>query len=214
MSHKPCLDQIVEEFKGGKITGWCPLEKALDLAVTVLALRPKVVVETGVWSGRSLIPMALACKHLGDGICVAIDPWSTQASVEGYSGENADWWSKQDHDGMLKHFSMHIQRLGLEGFVQVQRAKSDDAVIPDVIDIFHCDSQHTDQAIREIHRIATNVRVGGIVILDDLSWQNEGTQPIAQAVDALISIGFKELYRIKQNDGEWGVFQRIKKKRS
>lgn len=209
MSHKPCLDQIVEEFKGGKITGWCPLEKALDLAVTVLALRPKVVIELGVWGGLSFIPMALACKHLGSGTCIGVDPWSKDASIEGYDEPNAKWWSAQDHDTILKDFSLNIQRLGLESFVQIQRAKSDDAIVPDIIDAAHIDGQHSHQASKDVARYAPHVRAGGIVIMDDLGWTVDGVATVKPAVDLLISMGFTELYRTKLATGEeWGIFQR------
>ena len=40
----------------------------------VLALRPAVVVEIGVWRGSSLLPMALALKELGRGQIVGVDP--------------------------------------------------------------------------------------------------------------------------------------------
>ena len=55
------------------IGDWCPLDKAKTLAAMVLALRPAVVVEIGVWRGSSLLPMALALKELGRGQIVGVD---------------------------------------------------------------------------------------------------------------------------------------------
>lgn len=194
-----------------RITGWCPKEKAFDLVAAVLALRPNVVLETGVWGGRSLIPMAMALQFLNRGIVIGIDPWSPQASIEGYSGPNQDWWSRVDHEGVYKQFISDVQRLHLNQFVSVVRAKSDKAACPNTIDILHLDSQHTDQASREVEKFASRVRVGGVCFLDDLSWHNGDDMPVQRAIEDLFKIGFIELFRKKQDDGEWGAFQRVKK---
>lgn len=55
--------------------GWCSLEKANALVALIVALRPCVVVELGVWMGGSAIPMALALRAVGSGQLVAIDAW-------------------------------------------------------------------------------------------------------------------------------------------
>src|SRR4051812_47320274 len=72
--------------------GWCTVDKAKTLAASVLAIRPGTVVQIGVWAGRSLIPMALACQSVHKGIVIGIDPWSPDASAEGQIGENLAWW--------------------------------------------------------------------------------------------------------------------------
>lgn len=209
MTRDHVINQIVDEIQSGDIAGWCPVEKALDLAATVIALRPKIVVETGVFGGLSLLPMALACEAINHGVVIGIDPWSAEASTEGYSGENASWWGSLDHEKIYQSFMGHVGRLGLKNRVAVERAKSDDAAAPAVIDLLHLDSQHTEQAVREVNKFATRVRIGGIVCLDDLSWTNDGVAHVAKAIDALLALGFVELYRVNQAAGEWGMFQRV-----
>jgi predicted O-methyltransferase YrrM len=203
------FNQIAEEFNAGRIPGWCPIEKAMDLACTVIALRPKTVVEIGVYGGLSFIPMALACQAIDCGICIGIDPWSQAASAEGYTGENQAWWSQLNHEGILGSFRSNVDRLGLQNRIVIDRAKSDDAKIPEVIDLISVDGQHSEQAIRDVNRFASHVRVGGIVCMDDLEWVNDGIPHVAQAVEALLKLGFVELYRRKQPNGCWGMFQRI-----
>ena len=64
--------------------GWCTLDKMNVLASLIVSTRPQVVVELGVWAGRSLIPMALALRYNKVGKAIAIDPWDSKASAEGY----------------------------------------------------------------------------------------------------------------------------------
>ena len=203
------FNAITDEYQENRIIGWCPLEKALDLAATVVALRPKVVVETGVYGGRSLLPMALACEAVGCGTCIGIDPWSPQASGEGYDAENAAWWGKLDHEGVRASFYANMALLGVKDRIVVHRMKSDDAPVPEVIDLLHLDSQHTEQAVREVNRFAANVRVGGVVVFDDIEWQNSGDMPVKRAMKTLIPMGFVELYRRVQPNGNWAAFQRV-----
>lgn len=212
MTHDHVINRIVDELESGAITGWCPVQKALELAAVVIALRPKMVLETGVWGGRSLLPMALACEAIGSGVVIGIDPWSPSASTEGYTEKNAEWWSQQDHQRVYEGFMGHVGRLGLKNRVAVERAKSDDAAVPAVLDLVHLDSQHTEMAVREVRKFAANVRIGGVVCLDDLGWVNDGVPHVAQAVDELLKMGFVELHRTKTERGdEWGFFQRVSK---
>lgn len=200
---------ITDELTHGGITGWCEIPKALELAAMVVALRPKVVVELGVWGGRSLLPMALACEAVDCGVVFAIDPWSAPASAEGYDAVNADWWSKQPHEVVYQNFVAHVHRLGLANRVAIERAKSDDAAVPEVIDGLHIDGQHSAQAVRDVQRWASHVRLGGITVMDDLEWTVDGVPCVKQAVEQLLALGFIELHRTKTEKGCWGFFQRI-----
>lgn len=212
MTHDHLINRIVDELQGGGITGWCSVQKALELATAVIALRPKIVLETGVWGGRSLLPMALACEAVGSGVVIGIDPWSPQASTEGYDGANSKWWGEQDHERVYQSFMGHVDRLGLKNRVAIERAKSDDAMVPESIDLCHLDSQHTGQATREVHKYASRVRLGGIVVMDDVEWHNDGVKSVAQAIIELLKIGFVELHRTVEPTGcNWGFFQRIEK---
>lgn len=211
MTQDYLFNKILDELSGanGAITGWCEEAKALDLAAMVLALHPKVVVELGVWGGRSFIPMALACKHVGTGVVIGIDPWSPEASAEGYDTVNADWWSKQPHEQVYRGFVDHLTRLDLLGCTAIRRVKSDDAEVPPVVDALHVDAQHCAHAIRDVKRFAPAVRIGGIVCMDDLEWTTNGIAHVKQAVAELLALGFVELHRTKTEKGCWGFFQRV-----
>lgn len=186
-----------------ELQGWCSQDKAAALAAAVLALRPKVAVEIGVFGGSSFLPTALAMEACDCGHLTGIDPWSPDASTDGYVGENEAFWRAVDHEAVMQKFLGHVRELGLEQRVTIERKRSDDARPPKVIDLLHVDGQHTDQAVRDVKRFASKVRVGGLVCMDDINWTGGG---VARGVEALLKFGFVEIYRI----GEGAMFQRVK----
>lgn len=204
------LNKIEEEHNAQRIIGWCPLPKALDLAMLVFTLRPRVIWELGVFGGKSAIPMMLACKEVGQGVVNCCDPWEKTASQEGYDGENLAWWGSVDHDGVYRSFRDNLDRLQLNEWCRIHRMKSDDAIPDNSIDLIHYDSQHSEVVLRELKRFGSKLRLGGVAVLDDLAWTNSGTNHVAMAVEKLLKSGFIELYRTKTEDGYWGVYQRVR----
>ncbi len=185
-----------------KLEGWCTIDKALDLAATVLTLRPEVSVEIGVFGGKSVIPIALAHSAIGKGQVWAIDPWAANESVKGQNAENDAWWSKLDHDSVHRKFVDAVVQEGLMGQIHIIRDTSDNVKPPNKIDFLHIDGNHGPQAFKDAKRFAPNVRVGGVVFLDDLGWDGGA---VGKAAEFLGDSGFIRLY-----DRDSGaMFQRI-----
>ena len=200
---KPTLTESIIDALTRIPHGWCSIEKALELADTITSNKMERIVEIGVFAGRSLIPMALACKHQGFGKVVGIDPWQPQASVEGQTGENMTWWSKLDHDAIYAEFLRCVAILGVEPYVDVQRLRSDDFFPIGPIQLLHVDGNHSDQALRDAERYAPLVPVGGYTYLDDLGWQGGG---VTRAMYAIQEMGFE-----KQYDRDTGaMFKRVR----
>ncbi len=170
---------------------WCSREKAGTLAALVISLRPVTVVEIGVFSGGSAIPILLALKHVDHGTLYAIDPWSVEASVAGLTGENRAWWQGVDHQAIYRTFLQRMKTLGVERFCTVWRKPSDDCTPPVPIDVLHIDGSHTDQAVRDVERYARKVRIGGVMILDDIRWAGGG---VTRAHELACKLGFEGLY--------------------
>lgn len=195
-----------------KIAGWATVNKALTLASIVIAFRPKIIVEIGVFGGRSLLPMALACKEINHGTVIGIDPYDRAASIESETKDNAEWWGRVDHEEVFRQFNKSVIHFGVDKFVTLLRKRSDD-VDPGqwTIDLFHCDGSHTDQAVMDVVRYSPRVPVGGIVVMDDCSWTSGGVE---RAVNSLLATGFTELYRFRNETPEgiddWAVFQKLK----
>ena len=194
------MAQIAAVLKDGG--EWCDLEKAHVLAAIVLALRPRVTCEIGVWMGGSLVPIALALRALHDldveagrdparRRAVAIDPWAKEASCVGQEGADEAWWASVDHDVALAAFRGRLERHGLTEIVEVVRARSDDAPVPDGIGLLHIDGNHAEQATRDVARFAPAVLLGGVLVLDDLSWRGGHVRAARGLAEGM---GFRELY--------------------
>jgi hypothetical protein len=192
--------------------GWCSIEKAQVLAATVFALRPETVVEIGVYAGRSFIPMALALQRLGRGRAIGIDPYDAQVSAAGEEESNREWWGSFDH-GVIEDFCLTcVRALDLDGFVTMEKRRSDEVPPPENVGLLHVDGAHTEQAIRDVKRFAHNVMIGGVVCLDDILWSSGA---VSEAAEVLRLMGFEELYRvIGPEEGtrfynNWAMFQRM-----
>lgn len=170
---------------------WCSPEKAATLAAIVVALRPSIAVEIGVWRGASVIPILLAMDHVEHGRAIAIDPWNPAASVTDEIPANAKWWGTQDHDRALADFKRRIDHEGVADRCEIIRARSDDAQPPDAIDLLHVDGSHTQQAVRDVERFASRIGVGGVLVMDDLAWDGDG---VRNAHELALRMGFRDLY--------------------
>lgn len=190
-------------------TGWCSREKATTLAAIVMALRPKIVVELGVWMGGSAIPMAIALRLIGTGHLVAVDAWSAEASVSGQDLEaHRKWWGEtMGPDGHERAFETFLRRLKEHDIspacCSIRRQRSDQADVPASIDILHHDANHGPQVIQDIERWTPALRVGGLLILDDLDWAGGH---VAQGRVLARELGFVELYSL----GTGCVMQRVR----
>lgn len=175
---------------------WCTVEKGASLAAMVLALRPRVVVELGVWMGGSAIPIALALRAVGYGQLHAVDAWAPAASVAGQDPLNAQWWGdvgSDGHDRAYDRFVKRLQKHDLLNRCTVVRQSTDQAAVPPLIDLLHHDANHGPQAVADIERWAPAVRVGGLLVIDDLNWAGDH---VLRARDLAKQLGFVELYAL------------------
>lgn len=202
MNHQNLFKRIDELIP--TIDGWCSVDRACDLAALVLGLKPMTTVVIGVWGGRDTFALALAHQANGFGRCFAIDPWKAVASVEGQTPANADWWKSQErHDIVYSRFIHNKRELGLDGFIEVNRAKASAIVPPENIGLLIVDGNHGPESITDVDRFAPAVAPGGIVYCDDIGWSGGS---VAEAVRRLQAMGFQKLY--DQDTGAF--FQRIK----
>ncbi len=164
-----------------KAHGWCTLEKALGMAGLVLGTQPKIVVELGVFGGRSLIPMALAMQELNrdraawaKGVVFGIDPWNKEACLEGANDiANDKWWSKLNLEDIYVSCRDLVEQFELATVCYLVRQRSEIAAetLVDTIDILHIDGNHSElTSCRDVELWLPKVRRGGFVWADDLDW--------------------------------------------
>lgn len=154
-----------------ELDGWCSKEKASVLIDMVLMLKPKMVVEIGVYGGKSLVPMAFALREAGSGVVVGIDPWSREESAVGMDGVNLDFWGKLNHEKIYQGLVSKVQQFGLENQIILIRATSEKAEPIPEIDILHIDGNHSEEtSLIDVYKWVPLVRKGGLIIFDDVNW--------------------------------------------
>ena len=183
--------------------GWCSVPKAYTLASSVLALRPDVTIEIGVWGGKSLIPLALAHKEIGKGIVVGIDPWTPAASVEGQVNDaDKKHWGTTDHESVYQEFLGLLKTFQIDQCVRVHRMKSDECPRYEGVSLLHIDGNHGPQAIKDVEKFAPMCRSGALLVADDLGWSGGF---VTQAMQKLEGMGWAKLYALDQG----AVYQRV-----
>lgn len=191
------IDKVIE-----KCQGWCDSVKGKTLVDLVFKHRPKLVVEIGVFGGRSLIAFALACKQIDHGHVIGIDAWNKEVALEGMVEPiGKEWWEQLDLQEVYTKFLDNLTEFGVKNFTTIVKEDSNLVTPPPTIDMLHVDGSHEKTATNDITRFGANVIRGGLVILDDLDWSSGA--PRAGA-DWLLTNGFRELYRL----GTGAVYQR------
>jgi predicted O-methyltransferase YrrM len=187
-----------------KLPGWCTPEKAAILAALVLAQRPSITLEIGIYGGSSFIPLALAHKAIGKGTAVGIEPWDRAAAIAAQTTkEDQDWWDNQNLELVYQNFMATLKTLGLENVTRILRKKSNEVNIPPAVGIAHIDGAHNEQAVTDVVRVAQHIEIGGYVVLDDLAWHGGG---VTRASQRLMQMGYRQLYLL----GTGAVYQRIR----
>lgn len=188
--------------------GWCSAMKAQTLASIVLATRPEISLEIGVFFGKSLLPVALAHQAIGKGRVIAVDPWAAACSVAGQLNPlDVDYWKRQDmHEQAYESFKNSVKVNGLSEIVEIHRMHSDEFETPGNIGLLSVDGNHGEQAIKDVERYAPKVYRGGFLVADDIEWTGGA---VGKAIALLPSMGFIELFRVKNENESWACFQRI-----
>lgn len=170
--------------------GWATPEKAIAMAELILAQNPRIVVEIGVFGGRSLIPQAMALRENNQGVIYGIDPWKLNYAIEGDVGQaNADWnRDKVDWHYIHRCAAEAIWKHSLDDYVVLLRCPSQIAakLFPvehfnkttgevyrfGEIDILHIDGCHSELAsCRDVEFYLPRVRRGGYIWFDDTDWE-------------------------------------------
>ena len=193
-----------------QLTGWCSEMKAGILLDFIYAERPQIIVEIGVWGGKSLMPMARGIKNLGQGGHVyGIDPWLESASAEGQEGVNREWWEKKaPHQAVFEGLTTKIKEFSLEDTVTLIRKSSADAELIHHIGLLHIDGNHSEEAsLLDVVKWVPEVIPGGLIVFDDMTWGVNDQVTVRKAVDWLDE-HCERLQVIKDVGNEWGIWRK------
>lgn len=151
---------------------WCSSKKAELLMDLIFAIRPKICVEVGVFSGSSVLPVAATLNYLKTGCIYAIDAWSNLDAVKymSTSDPNYTWWSQVNMKEAKNKFTVLINQWHLRSCCYVIHATSEMAIsqIPE-IDFLHLDGNFCEEgALIDVGLFLPRVKPGGYVLLSNL----------------------------------------------
>jgi len=183
-----------------QLEGWCSQEKAAIMVDLVFETDAKTVVEIGVFGGKSLVPMAVAMKYKGSGVCFGVDPWSTAESLVGMDGVNAEWWGRLDHEVIYRGLTQKIEEFGLDDTIVLIRETSKNAPEIEEIDILHIDGNHSEEtSMVDVTKWVPLVKPGGFIVFDDMTWHTQAN-----------AVAWLDAHCIKlaeySGDNVWGIW--------
>ena len=181
--------RIKQEVFGfmNQLEGWCSQHKASVLMDLVIQEKLEVVVEIGVFGGKSLIPMACALKANGKGKIFGIDPWDSHASIQGAINEaNKSWWEELDHQMILRGLTKKIHQFALTDQIELIQSTSEAAPLIQGIQMLHVDGNHSDEtSYLDVTKWVPLMKSGGWIIFDDIDWYENGMNTTSRAIEWL-----------------------------
>lgn len=187
------------------IEGWTTQEKAEVLAALIIDHKPQLLVEVGVFGGRSMFAQAMALRENGMGVIWGIDPWTLEAALEGDVGEeNRKWWSENMNlEEIYLGFLRGVLDFKLTKECRWVRERGSIAArmfTDKTIDLLHLDANHSEVAsCREVDSWARKVKPGGFLVADDVDWPT-----VQKSLKLIRSGGFTAVNETKQ----FAVFKR------
>lgn len=197
------------------LEGWCPENKIDRLYNLVKTMKPALIVEFGVFGGRSFIPMALGLKdndytndnkiNVSSSI-IGVDPWSNAASTDNYDPEDANykWWNSINHETIFNGFLKALKDYDVEKYSKYIRKCSrelKDEFENETIDILHQDGNHSEViSSEEVLLFSNKIKHGGYWIMDDTDWATT-----RNAQELILQSGF-ELF---EDHVAWKIFKKV-----
>lgn len=165
MTYEFAYNILLESYKN--LHGWCSEEKSKYLFDLVINTKPNLVVEIGVYRGRSLASFSAAslvhkCEVIG------IDPYNFDCLI------NETYTNKEDLIYSKNLLISEFNRLGLP-FTLID-IPSEFAINHEIfnnkqIDILHIDGSHTEYHVcLDVNLWLPKLKVNGILIFDDANY--------------------------------------------
>jgi predicted O-methyltransferase YrrM len=199
------ISEMVSLKRKPIIEGWTTQEKAEVLASLVIDFKPQLLVEVGIFGGRSLFAQAFALRENGMGLIWGIDPWSLDAALEGEIGEeNKKWWSENVNlEDIYVGFIKAVLDLQLTKQIRWIRERGEivsKLFQKQTIDVLHLDSNHSELcSCRDVGIWHSKVKPGGFLIVDDVSWST-----VAKSLTMIRAFNYKTIFE----NSEFIVFRK------
>lgn len=172
-------EPVIENVSG--FYGWCSGEKEERLREFVLRHSPRLCVEIGAFGGSTSYPIVSALKVLGTGHLYAIDAWSHEEAIRGFSSDdpNYEWWSSVDFEGIKVAFRKQLWARGLSPWCTLMQASSLKAVerfTDHSIDMLYVDGNFSAEgSLSDVMAYFPKVKPSGYI------WLNDAHAPMKRA---------------------------------
>lgn len=156
------------------LQGWCHQDKVDKLYNLIIDVKPSILVEIGVFGGKSLLSQAFALKENNKGIIHGIDSWKSSNCIDGMTNNDAIyWWKTLDYENIYNGCVNAIINNDLENYIQLHRMTSEEysRSIDYEIDILHIDGNHEEESsCKDVELYLPKVKKGGYIWFDDANW--------------------------------------------
>ena len=221
------FDDIWGRYKD--IHGWCLEEKARYLYNHILETDPELVMEIGIFGGKSFFPIVEAVKEndvqlgLGNknkkgGMCIGLEPWESAPAIEGDNGKDADeWWEAIDDRtwaGIMGVFYNLARGGNLMEWMEIHRTTSKDflPVFTDMdrkLDLLHIDGNHsTEQAMFDVVSYTPFIKSGGYLVMDDMDWPSLET--VIEYIEMNLKYEWIDAITYNGNLCSCGIYRKVK----
>ena len=173
----------------------------------------QMYVEVGVYLGKSFLVASKTMADKNNLFCkaIAIDPWTADASAEGFEENNPNhkWWTNLNYDHLYKEWRDNLEKSNSKQVVQELRMTSHEAskqFEDESIDVFHLDGNHSEvSSTRDVEDWYSKVKRGKYFVFDDTIWPET-----ANAQKVLLSKGYKLVKQCHEQDqGQgWSLYVR------
>ena len=182
------------------LIGWCPPEKEDYLTKWIRNHAPSLIVEIGVYGGKSFIPMAYEARNYPSK-CVGIDAWDKDVCLEGMTNlTDRAWWRYSSQMARVEASCRRaIHNLELKN-VELWKGTSDlykNSFQEDEIGLLSIDGNHGPQALIDGQNYLKFVAPGGLIACDDSWWEEGGVKTVQIMIDWLLSNGCIHLETIE-----------------
>jgi hypothetical protein len=186
-----CREIPIDEGGGSSLT------KVMVLASLTIGHGFHRAVEIGVYRGRMFLALGATMRALGRGEVTGIDPYAAEAAIQRDDHEVGidlkTWPHQVDWEDLFAGVLREVEQRELAAHCRLDRRTSADAAadIPQAgIELLHIDGNHDRDAVSsDLALYLPKMRLGGIVVMDDVSWPS--IRPLFDEVAARQELVFR-----------------------
>lgn len=181
--------------KISKLSGWCQQHKAERLYDLVVEHKPKIIVELGVYGGRSLVALAEAAQ-ITNSTVIGVDPYSVLEMQQHNLDGSEIKFTPPDLKMIMKEATDAILHYKDVTLLEMTSGAAFESFPYREVNMIHIDANHSSYAVlADLNMWSRKLAPNAIVVMDDINWET--------VADAIQKYG--KLSQVEDH-GTWGVY--------